>query len=86
MQPISSDTQTARLSADAMLGFDRITFDPAVMAGRACIRGLRVTVLLLINLTANGMSPEEIVAEYPYLEAEDVWQALLYDACLDFNT
>lgn len=65
-----------------MLGFDRITFDPAVMAGRACIRGLRVTVSLLINLTANGMSPEEIVAEYPYLEAEDVRQALHYAAWL----
>lgn len=65
-----------------MLGFDRITFDPAVMAGRACIRGLRVTVSLLINLTANGMSPEEIVAEYPYLEVEDVRQALQYAAWL----
>ncbi len=65
-----------------MLGFDRITFDPAVMAGRACIRGLRVTVSLLINLTANGMSPEEIVSEYPYLEAEDVRQALQYAAWL----
>ncbi len=65
-----------------MLGFDRITFDPAVMAGRACIRGLRVTVSLLINLTANGMTPEEIVAEYPYLEAKDVRQALHYAAWL----
>ena len=65
-----------------MLGFDRITFDPAVMAGRACIRGLRVTVSLLLNLTANGMSPEEIVAEYPYLEVEDVRQALQYAAWL----
>lgn len=65
-----------------MLGFDRITFDPAVMAGQACIRGLRVTVSLLINLTANGMSPEEIVAEYPYLEAEDVRQALQFAAWL----
>lgn len=65
-----------------MLGFDRITFDPSVMAGRACIRGLRVTVSLIINLVANGMTPEEIVAAYPYLEVEDVHQALRYAAWL----
>lgn len=65
-----------------MLGFDRITFDPNVMAGRACIRGLRVTVSLILNLVANGMTPEEIVAAYPYLEAEDVHQALRYGAWL----
>jgi len=63
-----------------MLGFDRITFDPQVMGGRACIRGLRVTVSLILNLTANGMTPEEIVEEYPYLEAEDVREALRYAA------
>ena len=61
-----------------MLGFDRITFDPEVMGGRACIRGLRVTVSLVLNLTANGMRSEEIVEAYPYLETEDVKQALHY--------
>ncbi|MEA2561438.1 MAG: hypothetical protein QOH06_2942 [Acidobacteriota bacterium] len=61
-----------------MLGFDRITFDPNVMAGKACIRGLRVTVSLVLNLVANGMSSEEIVAAYPYLETEDIHQALRY--------
>ena len=65
-----------------MLGFDRITFDPNVMAGKACIRGLRVTVSLLLNLVANGMDTEEIVAAYPYLEAEDVHQSLRYAAWL----
>ncbi|HXU34077.1 MAG TPA: DUF433 domain-containing protein [Thermoanaerobaculia bacterium] len=65
-----------------MFGFDRITFDSNVMAGQACIRGLRLTVSLLVNLTANGMSPEEIEAEYPYIEAEDVRQALQYAARL----
>lgn len=63
-----------------MLGFDRITFDPEVMGGRACIRGIRVTVSLIVNLTANGMTPEEIVEAYPYLEAEDVTQSLRYAA------
>ncbi len=61
---------------------DRITFDPHVMGGRACIRGLRITVALVINLVANGMSAEEIVAEYPDLDAEDIHQALQYAATL----
>ncbi len=65
-----------------MFGFDRITLDSNVMAGQACIRGQRVTVSLLVNLKANGMSPDEIVTEYPYLEVEDVRQALQYAAWL----
>lgn len=65
-----------------MRGFERITFDPQVMDGRACIRGLRVTVSLILNLTANGMTPEEMVEAYPYLETEDVHQALHYAAWL----
>ena len=59
-----------------MLGFDRITFAPGVMGGRACIRGMRITVSLVLNLVANGMAIEEIVAAYPYLEPEDVRQSL----------
>ena len=65
-----------------MLGFDRITFDPNVMGGRACIRGMRVAVSLIVNLVANGMSKEEILVAYPYLEAEDIRQALQYAAWL----
>jgi len=65
-----------------MLAMNRITFDPQVMGGRACIRGMRVTVSLIINLVANGMDAEEILAEYPYLEAEDIRQALHYAAWL----
>ena len=60
------------------MNFDRITFDPKMMGGRACIRGMRVTVSLLVNLVANRMSTEEILKAYPYLEAEDVQQALQY--------
>ena len=56
--------------------FERITFDPAVMGGRACIRGMRITVSLVVNLVANGMSTEDIVREYPELGAEDIRQAL----------
>ena len=62
--------------------FDRITFDPQVMGGRACIRGMRITVSLILNLIANGMSVEEILEAYPYLEPEDVRQALRYAAWL----
>jgi uncharacterized protein (DUF433 family) len=69
-----------------MLGFDRITFDPNVMGGRACIRGMRVTVSLILNLVANGMSIEEIVQAYPYVEADDIRQALQYAAWLAEET
>jgi uncharacterized protein (DUF433 family) len=69
-----------------MLEFDRITFDPNVMGGKACIRGMRVTVSLIINLVANGMSTEEIIKDYPYLEPEDVRQALQYAAWLTEET
>jgi uncharacterized protein (DUF433 family) len=61
-----------------MLGFDRITFDQAVMGGRACIRGMRITVSLILNLIANGMTQEEILEAYPYLEAEDIQATLNY--------
>jgi uncharacterized protein (DUF433 family) len=63
-----------------MFGFDRITFDPNVMGGRACIRGMRVTVSLIVNLVTNGMDTEDILAEYPYVEADDIRQALAYAA------
>lgn len=66
--------------------FDRITFDPNVMAGHACIRGMRVTVSLIINLAANGMTTEEIIDAYPYLEPEDINQALKYVAWLAEET
>lgn len=62
--------------------FDRITFDPAVMGGRACIREMRMTVSLVVNLVANGMSTEEITREYPELEPEDIRQALQYASAL----
>jgi uncharacterized protein (DUF433 family) len=61
---------------------DRITFDPHVMGGQACIRGMRIPVSLVVNLVANGMAEGEILAEYPDLEGEDVRQALRYAAWL----
>jgi len=65
-----------------MLGFDRITFDPNILGGRACIRGMRVSVSLILNLVANGMSAQEIIEAYPYLEPEDIRQSLHYAAWL----
>lgn len=69
-----------------MPGSERITFDPHVMGGRACLRGMRVTVSLLVNLVANGMTLPEIISAYPYLESEDVRQALQYAAWLAEET
>ena len=65
-----------------MLGLNRITFDPNLMAGRACIRGMRITVSLIVNLVASGMTVQEILGAYPYLEPDDVGQALQYAAWL----
>ena len=65
-----------------MHAFDRITFDPNIMGGRACIRGMRVTVALILNLVANGYTTDQILEDYPYLEAEDIQQALRYAAWL----
>lgn len=63
-----------------MFGFDRITFDPDVLGGRACIRGMRISVSLIVKLVANGMTGQETVDEYPDLEPEDIQQALRYAA------
>ena len=59
---------------------DRITFDPEVMGGKPCIRGMRVTVGTLVGLLAAGRARDEILNLYPYLEAEDIVQALTFAA------
>lgn len=61
---------------------DRITFDPQIMGGRACMRGMRIPVSLIVGQLAHGATAEEILADYPDLEAEDVKQALEYAAWL----
>ena len=63
-----------------MFGFDRITFDPDIVGGKAGIRGMRISVSLVINLVANGLTTAQILEEYPDLEAEDIHQALRYAA------
>ena len=59
---------------------DRITVDPAVMGGKACIRGMRVTVGTVVGLLAAGRSASEILEAYPYLESEDIDKSLAYAA------
>ena len=62
--------------------FDRITFDPEMMGSRACIRGMRIPVSVIVSQIAYGSSPEEVLHEYPDLEREDISQALQYAAWL----
>jgi uncharacterized protein (DUF433 family) len=57
---------------------DRITVNPLVMSGKPCIRGMRVTVANVLRQLANRRTRDEILADYPYLEAKDI------DACLDY--
>lgn len=59
---------------------DRITFDRDILGGKACIRGMRISAALVVNLVANGMPHKEIIDAYPYLEEEDITQALRYAA------
>jgi uncharacterized protein (DUF433 family) len=63
-----------------MQNLKRITFDPNVMGGKPCIRGMRVTVGTIVGLVASGYSVAEILKAYPYLEAKDIQEALAYAA------
>ncbi|HEV3018132.1 MAG TPA: DUF433 domain-containing protein [Burkholderiaceae bacterium] len=60
--------------------FDRITQSPEVMGGKACIRGMRVTVGTVVGQIGAGHTVDQVLADYPYLEREDVMQALRYAA------
>jgi uncharacterized protein (DUF433 family) len=63
-----------------MENLDRITINPQVMGGKPCIRGMRVTVGTIVGLLATGKAESEILSEFPYLEIEDIRQALGYAA------
>lgn len=63
-----------------MTAFDRITFNPARMGGRPCIRDMRVTVGMIVGQVATGRGIDDVLDDYPYLEREDVLQALRYAA------
>jgi uncharacterized protein (DUF433 family) len=62
--------------------FERITFDPAIMGGRACIRGMRIPVSVIVGQIAHGASTKEVLEGYPDLDSEDIQQALEYAAWL----
>ena len=62
------------------MAFSRITHDPAVMGGKPCIRGLRISVSTIVGLVASGVSRERILAAYPLLESPDIDEALAYAA------
>jgi uncharacterized protein (DUF433 family) len=63
-----------------MHNLTRITFNPEVMGGKPCIRGMRVTVGTIVGLGASGKTVDEVLADYPYLEREDILEALSYAA------
>ena len=63
-----------------MHNLTRITFNPEVMGGKPCIRGMRVTVGAIVGLVASGKTVDEVLADYPYLERADILEALSYAA------
>jgi uncharacterized protein (DUF433 family) len=65
-----------------MRRFDRITFDTDVMGGRACIRGMRIPVSVIVKQVAHGASRDEVLADYPDLTPEDIQEAVEYAAWL----
>jgi uncharacterized protein (DUF433 family) len=71
---------TTYMQSTSIPSLDRITRDPAIMGGKPCLRGMRVTVGTVVDLVAAGYSHAEILAAYPCLEKEDIRQALAYTA------
>ena len=65
------------------MAFTRITFDDQIMGGRACIRGMRIPVSVIMGQIAHGSTPEEILNDYPDLEIEDIRQVMEYASSCD---
>jgi uncharacterized protein (DUF433 family) len=78
MQPVTIRADVEKEQVMAQL--DRITQQPEVMGGKACIRGMRVTVGMIVGQIGVGHSVDEVLADFPYLEREDIMQALRYAA------
>ena len=70
------------MNAELKMKFDRITFDPKIMGGRACIRGMRVPVSVIVRQVAHGAGFAEILQGYPDLQPDDIRQAIEYAAWL----
>lgn len=75
-------TEPYKPGTTAVPGFPRISQNPRVMGGKACIRGMRVTVSMILGNLGAGATVDELLASYPYLEREDVLEALRYAAWL----
>lgn len=80
MEWLDHDSFIANKKIKRMKNLERIVLDPAVMGGKPCIKGVRVTVGTIIGLLASGYSNEEILKMYPYLQIEDLKEALAYAA------
>ncbi len=70
------------MSTNTSTAFDRITFDPQILGGRACIRGMRIPVSVIVKQIAHGATHEQVLADYPDLEPADIQQAIEYAAWL----
>jgi uncharacterized protein (DUF433 family) len=70
------------MTATPVPGFPRITHNPKVMGGKACIRGMRVTVSMILGNLGAGTTVDELLASYPYIEREDIMESLRYAAWL----
>ncbi len=69
-----------QFTTQIMTSFTRITFNPNIMGGKPCIRGMRITVGTIVGLLASGYDIEKVLAAYPYLEREDIFEALAFAA------
>jgi uncharacterized protein (DUF433 family) len=77
----SSDRTSRRLDQESVVGqLDRITQNPEIMGGKACIRGMRVTVGMIVGQIGAGRAIDDVLSDFPYLEREDILQALRYAA------
>ncbi|MEW6443190.1 MAG: DUF433 domain-containing protein [bacterium] len=79
---LNSPRDVPGLPERAVAMFDRITFDPQIMGGRACVRGMRIPVSVIVGQIAHGATFDEILEGYPDLEREDIQQAIEYAAWL----
>jgi len=79
------NSSPGRREAGHEQGFDRISFDPQIMGGRACIRGIRIPVSVIVGQIAHGAPFEEILEDYPDLEKEDIQQAIEYASWLTWE-
>jgi uncharacterized protein (DUF433 family) len=82
MSPLAAHPLAYLRYDDDVLPFNRITMDPEVMGGKPCIRGMRVTVGMIVESMAAGRTIEQLLADFPYIEEPDIREALAFAARL----